>query len=452
MVQIQEQVRPDLPNIIGPLPGPRARAVIERDGKVVSPSYTRGYPLVAERGAGAMVEDVDGNRFLDFNAGIAVVATGHCHPRVVKAIQQQAARLIHMSGTDFYYEEMVRLAEKLSEIAPGTVERRTSFGNSGAEAIEGSIKLARYATGRDKIIAFFGSFHGRTLGALSLTARKAVQRSGFGPLLPGVAHAPYPYCYRCPFGKEPESCAVECVKHIEHTLLKTIAPAEETAAIVVEPVQGENGYVVPPRKFFDELTRVARQNDILLIFDEVQAGMGRTGKIWAAEHFDAVPDIFAAAKGIASGLPLGATVARTDLMTWPPGAHASTFGGNPVACAAALVTIALLQEELVENAARMGAYLMDRLCEWPKRFPMVGEVRGLGLMIGIELVRDQTGREPAPHLRDRVVARAFEHGLLVLGAGESTVRLSPPLIITRDQCDFALDTLTECLQEASQNG
>jgi 4-aminobutyrate aminotransferase len=452
MVQTQEQVRPDLPSIIGPLPGPRARAVIERDEKVVSPSYTRGYPLVAERGTGAIVEDVDGNRFLDFNAGIAVVATGHCHPRVVKAIQQQAARLIHMSGTDFYYEEMVRLAEKLSEIAPGTVARKTSFGNSGAEAVEGSIKLARYTTGRDKIIAFLGSFHGRTLGALALTARKAVQRRGFGPLMPGVVHAPYPYCYRCPFGKEPDGCAVECVKHIEHTLLKTIAPAEETAAIVVEPVQGENGYVVPPRKFFDELARVARQNGILLIFDEVQAGVGRTGKIWAAEHFDAVPDIFAVAKGIASGLPLGATVARADLMTWPPGAHASTFGGNPVACAAALMTIALLQEELVENAARMGAYLMDRLREWPKRFPTVGEVRGLGLMIGIELVRDQTTREPAAHLRDGVVARAFEHGLLVLGAGESTVRLSPPLIITRDQCDFALETLETCLREASQNG
>ena len=452
MVQIQEQVRPDLPNIIGPLPGPRARAVIERDEKVVSPSYTRGYPLVAERGKGAMVEDVDGNRFLDFNAGIAVVATGHCHPRVVEAIQQQAARLIHMSGTDFYYEEMVRLAEKLSEISPGTVDRKTSFGNSGAEAIEGSIKLARYTTGRDKIIAFLGSFHGRTLGALSLTARKAVQRSGFGPLMPGVVHAPYPYCYRCPFGKTPDGCGVECVKHIEHTLLKTIAPAQETAAIVVEPVQGENGYIVPPRKFFDELTRVARQNGILLIFDEVQAGMGRTGKFWAAEHFDAVPDIFAVAKGIASGLPLGATVARADLMTWPPGAHASTFGGNPVTCAAALVTIALLQEDLLENSARMGAYLMDRLREWPKRFSFVGDVRGLGLMIGIELVRDQTTREPAAHLRDRVVAQAFEHGLLVLGAGESTIRLSPPLVITRDQCDFALETLEMCLREASQNG
>lgn len=452
MVQIQDEVRPDLrssvPRIGGPLPGPRAQAIIERDQEVVSPSYTRCYPLVVARGEGAMVEDVDGNRFLDFNAGIGVVATGHCHPRVVGAIQEQAARLIHMSGTDFYYEELVALAEKLSAIAPGEVPRRVSFGNSGAEAVEGAIKLARYATGRDKIIAFFGGFHGRTLGALSLTARKAVQRAGFGPLLPGVVHAPYPYCYRCPFGKQPDDCAVECVSHIENTLLKTIAPAEETAAIVVEPVQGEGGYVVPPRKFFDELARVARQNGILLIFDEVQSGMGRTGKMWAADHFDAVPDVLAIAKGIASGMPLGATVARADLMTWPPGSHASTFGGNPVACVAALTTIALLEQELVDNAARQGAYLMDRMRDWPRRFPIVGEVRGLGLMIGIELVRDQATREKAPQLRDEVVARAFERGLLVLGAGENVIRLCPPLVITRDHCDFAIETLEISIREA----
>ncbi len=452
MAQIREQVRPDLPNLAGPVPGPRAQAIIERDQSVVSPSYTRCYPLVAASGQGSIVEDVDGNRFLDFNAGIAVVATGHCHPRVVEAVQKQAARLIHMSGTDFYYEELVQLAEKLAEIAPGTTPRRVSFGNSGAEAVEGCIKLARYATGRDKIIAFLGSFHGRTMGALSLTARKAVQRAGFGPFMPGVVHAPYPYCYRCPFGKQPDSCAVECVSHIENTLLKTISPAQETAAIVVEPVQGEGGYIVPPQKFFDELARVAKQNGILLIFDEVQSGMGRTGKMWAAEHFDAVPDIFAVAKGIASGLPLGATVARADLMTWPPGAHASTFGGNPVACAAALVTIALLEEELLENATRMGAYLMARMRDWPSRFPNVGDVRGLGLMIGVELVRDQKTRERAPDLRDRVVAQAFERGLLILGAGDNTLRLSPPLVITRDQCDFAIETLEECLQEATRHG
>jgi 4-aminobutyrate aminotransferase len=447
MGTILEQVRPDLPSLSGPLPGPRARAVIARDEKFVSPSYTRGYPLVAHKGEGAMVEDVDGNRFLDFTAGIAVVATGHCHPRVVEAIQQQAARLIHMSGTDFYYEELAALAEKLDEIAPGDAPRRVSFGNSGAEAVEGAIKLARYATGRDKIIAFFGSFHGRTMGALSLTSRRAVQRAGFGPLIPGVIHAPYAYCYRCPYGQTPDTCAVECVKHIEDTLLKTISPAEETAAIVVEPVQGEGGYLVPPQMFFDELARVAKQNGILLVFDEVQSGMGRTGKMWAADHFGMVPDIFTVAKGIASGMPLGATVARADLMTWPPGAHASTFGGNPVACAAALVTIELLQQELIENARVMGAHMMDRMRQWPARFPIVGDVRGLGLMLGFELVRDQATKEKAGAWRDRLATLAFERGLLVLGAGDSTLRLCPPLVISRDQCDFALDTLEACLDQ-----
>jgi 4-aminobutyrate aminotransferase len=419
-----------------------------RDARAVSPSYTRGYPLVVHSASGAMVQDVDGNRFLDFNAGIAVVAAGHCHPRVVEAIQKQAARLIHMSGTDFYYDEMVTLAEKLGEIAPGGVERRVSFGNSGAEAVEGCIKLARWSTGRAKIIAFFGAFHGRTMGALSLTARKSVQRAGFGPLIPGVVHAPYPNCYRCPFGQKEETCAVECVKHIEETLLKTIAPPEETAAIVVEVVQGEGGYVVPPKKFFDELARVARQNGILLVCDEVQSGMGRTGKMWASQHFDLVPDILAVAKGIASGMPLGATVARADLMTWPPGAHASTFGGNPVCCAAALATIALLEEGLMENAARMGAHIRSRIDDWPARFPTVGQVRGLGLMIGIEMVRDQRTREKAPQIRDRVVDLAFERGLLVLGAGENSIRLCPPLVVTRDQCDFAVGTLEECLKLA----
>ncbi len=447
MSTILDQVRRDLPVLNGSLPGPRARAVLERDAKVVSPSYTRCYPLVAHKGEGAVVEDVDGNRFLDFTAGIAVVATGHCHPQVVEAIQQQAARLIHMSGTDFYYEELAALAEKLNEIAPGDVPRRVSFGNSGAEAVEGAIKLARYATGRDKIIAFFGSFHGRTMGALSLTSRKAVQRAKFGPLVPGVIHAPYANCYRCPYGQTPDSCAVECVKHIEDTLLKTIAPAEETAAIVVEPVQGEGGYVVPPQKFFDELARVARANGILLVFDEVQSGMGRTGKMWAAEHFDMVPDIFTVAKGIASGMPLGATVARADLMTWPPGAHASTFGGNPVSCAAALVTIELLQQELVHNAARMGAHLMDRMRQWPSRFPIVGDVRGLGLMLGVEIVHDRATKEPAPSWRDRIVTLCFERGLLMLGAGDNSLRLCPPLVISRDQCDFALDTLEACMTQ-----
>jgi 4-aminobutyrate aminotransferase len=439
-------VRPDLPQLHGPLPGPRARRIIERDQKVISPAYTRAYPLVVSRGEGAMVEDVDGNRFLDFNAGIAVVATGHCHPKVVEAIQQQAARLVHMSGTDFYYENMVELAEKLASLAPGGGERRVSFGNSGTEAVEAALKLARYSTGREKFIAFLGAFHGRTLGSLALTASKPVQRRGFSPLMPGVHHIPYAYCYRCAYGKTPDSCGVECAKVIEEQLVKTILPSDEVAAIVVEPVQGEGGYVVPPQKFFDELARIAKRFGMLLVFDEVQSGMGRTGKMWAAEHFNAAPDILAVAKGIASGLPLGATIARADVMTWPPGAHASTFGGNPVACAAALVTIELLEQGLVANAARIGAYIMDRLRDWPARFPIVGDVRGLGLMIGIELVRDRQTRERAPAARNRVLELAFERGLLVLGAGENSIRLCPPLVITRDQAAFAVDVLEECLK------
>jgi len=443
------EARADLPQIETSLPGPRAKQIIERDRNVVSPSYTRSYPLVASRGEGAIVEDVDGNRFLDFNAGIAVVATGHCHPRIVRAIQDQAARLIHMSGTDFYYQNMVELAEKLSEIVPGGPPRRVHFGNSGAEAIEGAIKAARYHTRREKFIAFLGGFHGRTMGALSLTASKAVQRRGFGPLLGGVHHVPYAYCYRCAYGKDPDTCGVECVKVLEDQLFKTVVPSEEVAAIVVEPVQGEGGYVVPPRKFFDELQTVARRHGILLIADEVQCGMGRTGKMWASEHYDLVPDLLAVAKGIASGLPLAATVARADLMQWPPGAHASTFGGNPVSVSAALTTIELLEQGLMQHAAAIGQRMMGRMSEWPGRFSTVGDVRGLGLMIGVEFVRDRQTRERAPELRDRIVQMAFERGLLVLGAGANSIRLSPPLVITADQADFALRTLEECIAAGS---
>lgn len=435
----------ELPSLITPLPGPKAAALIARDEAVLSPSYTRSYPLVAERGEGALIHDVDGNRFLDCSAGIAVVATGHCHPRVVEAVQRQAARLIHMSGTDFYYENMVALAEKLASLAPGGGARRVYFGNSGAEAVEAALKMARYHTGRDKFIAFLGGFHGRTMGALSLTGSKSVQRERFGPLVPGVTHIPYANCYRCAYGQQPETCAVECVKVIEEQLFKTILPAREVAGIVVEPVQGEGGYVTPPQKFFDELAGVARRHCILLIFDEVQSGMGRTGRMWAAEHYGMSPDILAAAKGIASGMPLSAAIARADVMQWKPGAHASTFGGNPVSVAASLATIELLEQELVENAARIGAYLRERMAGWPRRFPCVGRVSGLGLMIGIEIVRDQASRERAPEWRNVIVRMCFERGVLVLGAGENTVRLSPPLVITRGQAEFLADTLEECL-------
>jgi len=437
----------DLPRLVTPLPGPRARAIIERDGRTLSPSYTRQYPFVIAKGEGAIVEDVDGNRFLDFNAGIAVAATGHSHPRVVAAIREQAQLFLHMSGTDFYYENMVQLAEKLAALAPGDVPRRVYFGNSGTEAVEAAMKLARYATGRDHFIAFYGAFHGRTMGALSLTASKSVQRKGFGPLVPGAHHIPFPNCYRCPYEKTPETCAVECARAIEDTVIRHIVPAEEIAAIFVEPVQGEGGYVVAPQLFLDELQAIAQKHGILLVCDEVQSGMGRTGKMWACEHFGVSPDILAAAKGIASGLPLSAMISRADLMTWKPGAQASTFGGNPVAVAASLTTIQLLEESLIENARSMGAYLMDRMSDWPKRFPIVGDVRGLGLMIGVEVVRDQASKERAPDLRDRIEHLAFERGLLVLGAGPNTIRLSPPLVINRDQADFALRTLEACLTE-----
>ena len=437
-----EAVRPDLPEIRTALPGPRARAVIERDHAVLSPSYTRSYPLVAGSAEGAIVEDVDGNRFLDFSAGIAVVSTGHCHPRVVAAIQEQAARLIHMSGTDFYYENMVALAERLAATLPGP--RRVYFGNSGAEAIEAAMKLARYHTRRQKFIAFLGAFHGRTLGALSLTASKAVQRRGFGPLIPGVYHVPYPDSYRQ--GDAARELSIEAIER----LFRTIVPAEEVAAIVVEPVQGEGGYLVPPAGFLQDLERIAKAHGILLVFDEVQCGMGRTGKLWAWEHFGVAPDILTAAKGIASGMPLSAMIARADLMDWKPGAQASTFGGNPVAVAAALATLDLLEEGLIDNAARVGSHMLARMAEWPRRFASMGDVRGLGLMIGVELVRDRRTRERAPELRDALVERAFERGLLLLGAGENAIRLCPPLVVTREQADFAMDTLEDCL--GSQSG
>ena len=440
MVQIA--AHPLLPNLVTILPGPKAREIIERDRALLSPSYTRCYPLVMRRGEGAIVEDVDGNRFLDFNAGIAVAATGHSHRRVVEAVQRQAADFLHMSGTDFYYESMVQLAEKLAALTPGDFSKRVYFGNSGAEAVEAAIKMARYHTGRDKFVAFFGGFHGRTMGALSLTGSKVVQRRGFHPSLP-VYHVPYPNTYRA---HDPATCAMDSIAELEERLFKTILPPEEVAAIVVEPIQGEGGYLVPPIEFHHELRRIADQHGILLIHDEIQSGMGRTGRMFASEHFGVTPDIVTIAKGIASGLPLSATVARADVMNWPPGAHASTFGGNPVAIAAALATIGLLEESVMENAAEIGGYLLQRMRDWPRRFRHVGDVRGLGLMIGIEIVMDKDTKERAPALRDRLEMLAFERGLLILGCGPNSIRLCPPLVITRDQADFAVDTVEQCLQ------
>ncbi|MBI4481139.1 MAG: acetyl ornithine aminotransferase family protein [Acidobacteria bacterium] len=440
----------DLPLLKTALPGPAAKKVLAEDEQYVSPSYTRSYPLVAKRGRGALIEDVDGNQFLDFSAGIAVVATGHCHPKVVRAIQKQAAELIHMSGTDFYYPSLAALARKLAELAPGNGPKRVYFGNSGTEAIEAAMKLARHHTGRDKFIAFTGAFHGRTLGALSLTASRPVQRHKFGPLIPGVIHIPYAYCYRCVYNLKPEDCAMHCARIIEEQLFRTYVPSNEVAAIFVEPIQGEGGYVVPPPEFLRELRRICDRHGILLVADEVQSGFGRTGKMWAIDHAGVVPDILCVAKGIASGLPLSATIANSEIMNWPPGAHASTFGGNPVAIAAALASIELVEEKYVDNAARMGDYLLTRLKDWPQRHPMVGEIRGKGLMVGIELVRDKATKEQAGDERNHWVRLAFEKGLLVLGCGLNTLRLMPPLVVNRRQVDFAVDALDQCLTEIEQ--
>ena len=442
--------RMDLPHLATPLPGPKAAQLIARDNAVMSPSYTRGYPLTVARAEGSIIEDLDGNRFLDCNAGIAVCATGHCHPKVVAAIQQQAAKLIHYSGTDFYYENMVDLAEKLQSLVPGGGPRRVYFGNSGTEAIEASLKMARYHTGRERFIAFLGAFHGRTMGALSLTGSKSVQKKGFGSLLPGVSHIPYANCYRCSYGKQVETCNVECVKVIEDQLIRHIIPADDIAGIIVEPVQGEGGYVVPPQKFIDELQTVAAKYKIPIIWDEVQAGMGRTGKMFAVEHYGVNPDILALAKGIASGMPLSAVVTKPEWMTWTPGAHASTFGGNPVAIASSLATIELLERELLENATSVGDYMLGRMGGWPRRFRHVGRVQGMGLMIGFELVRDQKSKERFPELRDRLELMAFERGILILGCGPNSIRLCPPLVFTRDQAEFCLDTLESCLDQSQE--
>src|SRR3982751_4214820 len=435
----------DAPDIKTPLPGPKAKAIIERDKQFVSPSYTRDYPFVIARGEGAIVEDVDGNHFLDCAAGIAVNSTGVSHPDVVKAICEQAAKFIHMSGTDFYYEPQVRLAEELASIAPIDGPVRTFFGNSGTEATEAAIKLARYYTRRHGIIAFLGSFHGRSMGSLSLTASKVIQRRGFGPLLPGVYHARYPDPYR--FKGSADECAGECLSYIRDQLFTQLIAPDEVAAIVVEPVQGEGGYIVPPAAFLQELRELTTEHGIVLVVDEVQSGMGRTGKMFASDHFGLKADVVNIAKGIASGLPLGVTCARADIMTWPPGAHASTFGGNPVSCAAANATIALLKSSLVANAAAIGAHLMDGLRALQAKYPLLGDVRGLGLMIGVELVRDRKTKERATEERNAIVQAMFQRGVLILGAGRNAIRFAPPLVLTRAQADVVLRLFDEAVAE-----
>src|SRR6185369_9503853 len=420
------------------LPGPRASQLIATDEQYTSPSYTRVYPLAVERGYGAVIEDVDGNRFLDFTAGIAVCSTGHCHPRVVAAVQQQAAKLLHMSGTDFYYAPQGELAKKLAEITPGSGSKRVFFTNSGAESVEAAFKLARYHTGRQHMIAFFGAFHGRTLGALSLTGSKVVQRRGFAPLIPMVSHVDYPNDYR-------DLKSLDCLNQLEDLFKRTVAP-QEVAGLIVEPIQGEGGYIVPPPEFHRELRKLCDKHGILMIVDEVQSGMGRTGKMFAMEHWNVVPDIICLAKGIASGMPLGAIIAREGIMDWGPGSHASTFGGNPVSCVASLETISLLEDELMANARVVGEYLKGRLGELAKVHRLIGDVRGLGFMIGVELVRDRATKEPANTERDEIVQACFQRGLLMLGCGVSTLRFCPPLVVTKEQCDTAVAILDDVLK------
>lgn len=435
-----------VPHVKTALPGPKAQAILARDEQVISTSYTRAYPLVIRRGYGATVEDVDGNLFLDFNAGIATCSTGHSHPDVVAAIQTQAADFLHMSGTDFYYENMPALAEKLAQLSPGLFPKRVYFGNSGAEAVEAAMKLARYHTGRQYFIAFEHAFHGRTYGALSLTASKTVQRRRFSPLVPGVFHIPYADCRRCAYNMTYPGCSVYCVEQVlEERLFKSIVAPEEVAAIFVEPIQGEGGYVIPPKDFLPALRRIADKYGILLVVDEVQSGTGRTGKFWACEHFDVVPDMIVSAKGIASGLPLGAVIARADVMDWEPGAHASTFGGNPVSCAAALATIRLIEGQYMANAAQMGAYLIERLQDLVPTYSCLGDVRGMGLMIGIDIVKDRTTMAGDKARRDAIVQRAFQQGLLLLGCGENAIRMCPPLVITREEADVALRIFEDTL-------
>jgi 4-aminobutyrate aminotransferase len=433
------------------VPGPNARAILERDRKFISPSYPRDYPFVMDHGAGTEVWDVDGNRYLDFAAGIAVCATGHCHPDVVRAIQQQAEKFIHISS-DFYHEKWVKLGEELDRIAPMKEDALCFMTNSGAEAVEAAIKLARYHTGRSRFIGFHGGFHGRTMGALSFTSSKAVQRRGFSATMPGVTLVPFPNSFRprLQYDASREDYGIACVNYIENVIFTYECPPEEVAAILVEPIQGEGGYVVPPDSFFPRLRQLCDKYGILLIADEVQSGMGRTGKWWAIQNWNTEPDIVCIAKGVASGMPLGAMVARKSVMDWPAGAHGNTYGGNPLSCAAAIETIRLLDECFIENAKDTGDYALDILGEMAMRHPSMGEVRGKGLMIGVEFVKDKSTRERGVEVRDSVIHNGFEHGLLLLGCGRNTIRLTPPLCVTHAQIAEGLEIFEHAITRAER--
>lgn len=432
------------------VPGPRARALIERDKKVVSSSYPRGYPFVMDHGRGVEVWDPDGNRFIDFMSGIAVLSTGHAHPRVVKAVQEAAEKFLHISS-DFYHEGWIRLSEKLNEIAPFKENAKTFLTNSGTEAVETAIKLAKYHTKRHNFIGFFGAFHGRTMGSVAFTASKPHYHRGFYPLMPGVTHVPFPDPYRpILHWRSGEDYGETVVRFIEEEIFDHNVPGDEIAGILVEPIQGEGGYLVPPAGFFPALRKLCDKYGILLIADEVQSGMGRTGKWWAIEHFGVEPDIITSAKGIASGLPLGACIARESVMTWPKGTHGNTYGGNPISSAASLATIELVEEGYLENASEVGQYTLDALQEIQARHTSIGDVRGKGLMIGVEFVKDKSTKEPNEEIRNMVETMGFEHGLLLLGCGKSVIRLAPPLCITKAEVDEGLQIFEHVITEAER--
>jgi len=439
------------PRIVVSPPGPVARSFLEKDEQSLSPSYERYYPLVVESAQDCIVRDVDGNEYIDFNAGAACMNVGHNHPKIVSAIKNQCDRFLHYSNAGFYYKEVIQLAEKLAEITPGTFEKKTYFGNSGTEAIEAAVKLAKWHTRKQLLLGFVGAFHGRTVGALSITASKPVQRRHFLPLMPGVVHVPFPYCYRCPFKLGHPECHCWCVDFIEEFVLQKYVSAEDLAAIVFEPIQGEGGCVLPPPEYFPRLKRLADKFGLLLIADEVQSGVGRTGKWFAIEHWGVEPDIICCAKALASGLPLGATVAKANIMDWTAGSHASTFGGNPLSCSAAIAVIDVIKEEkILENAKKQGDHLLKRLSALGEECELIGDVRGKGLMVGVELIEDKESKKPASRKATDIMTRSWKRGVALVTIGASTLQVSPPLTINRETLDVALGIVEDVITEVSR--
>lgn len=440
------------PKIVATPPGPKAKEFIERDKKVMSPSLTRSSPLVGVEAEDVWVKDIDGNIFLDFGSGIAVTNIGHKDPRVVGSIKEQADEAIHINSCDFYTLPQVELAEKLFELSPGDFRKRIFFTNSGTEAVEAALKISQWHTQNYYVISFIGGFHGRTMGSLQLTTPSATARRHFKGMMPGAYHTPYPYCYRCPFGLNPSDCDLHCLDYIEDTVLGKLAPSEDVSCLVAEPIQGASGYIVPPDDFMPGLEKLCNKHGIIFVQDEIQSGYGRTGEWFASDHWDVEPDIVTVSKAMASGLPAGAAISKAELMDWESGAHENTLGGNPVVCSAALSVLeAMKSDELVENAAEMGEYLMKRFRELSEDYSILGDVRGKGLMIGLEFVKDRDTKDPASKERDQLLQKAFKRGLILLGAGKSSLRLAPPLTLKKEQADKGLEIFEDALAEVEKN-